>query len=508
MVLMLALVLGAQYMVWRGRSGVTVTAETLAGNPVDHYHAVGGSGNAVLVAHGFAANKELMKPWGYFLAERGFDTYILDEPGHGASHGPLPAWQGSGNDALGNNLRAIIDDLISRGQATAGHIALVGHSMGGAAVTQAALKDDRIKATVAISSAFGQLIPASRPVNLLSLAAEHDPAFMVQAVKTVATESDGGKGVMGKQYGAFAEGSARESEIIGGRNHITILYDQDVMTRTAGWIGQSLGLGEPQNTGAATFGWPWVWVALLGALGLVLAVGYLLAPPESRRSSSRSQSRVGLLAGLMMLAVAAFSAVLAVVYVRTPWPRVAVVDYLLPYFLIMAAVLLVLRLVGPHDYGYPLLDDQESLLMAVARGLGIFLAFAGAVGVVIHMNLANFIPSGARLVPLAAISVVYFLYFVQEEALKRAVAANAGAWASVLLGVAGKLIIVATWFGASALPNPQPFLPLIAPVILVLLILSELFSAVFTRWRHSAATIATVVALILGWAVAVTFPLV
>jgi pimeloyl-ACP methyl ester carboxylesterase len=505
MALMLAVVLGAQYMAWRGRSGVAVTSEMLAGNPVDHYHAVGGTGITVLVAHGFAANKEVMKPWGYYLAQRGFETYILDEPGHGASPKRLPAWRGDGDNALGENLRAVMDDLVGSKRATPGQIALVGHSMGGAAVTQAALADDRVKATVAISSAYGQEIPATRPGNLLSLAATNDPVSMVKAVTVLATRADSGKGELGKQSGSFAEGTARESDLIPGRNHLTILYDEAVMDRTARWIGQSLGAGEPKAANEAVFGWLWVWAALLGALGFVLAVGNLVAPAESRRGG-RNPSRVGFLAGLMMVAVAALSAVLATVYLRIPWPPLAVADYLLPYFLVMAAVMLLLRLVWPQDFGYPLTDEQN-VLMSLVRGLGVFLAFAGAVGVVVQMSLSNFIPAGARVVPLVTVSAVFFLYFVQEEALKRAVAANRGLWASVLLGLFGKVVVVGTWFGAMALPNPQPFLPLIAPVILALLVVTELFSALLARWRYSAVATATLTALVLGWTVAVTFPL-
>lgn len=503
LVVTLAVVLGAQFMARRERPSVAVTTEQIAGNPVERYTPIGSPAGVVIVAHGFAANRQLMSPWGYYLAQEGFETYIIDEPGHGASPSRLVG-PGAGNDALGGNLSAILDQLEKDGRIPGGKVALVGHSMGGAAVTAAALADPRFRATVAISSAYGKAVPADRPANLLSLAADRDPANMVKAVQALALQTDGGSGQLGKQYGSFGQGTARESVIVPGRNHLTIIYDQAVMGQTAQWIHSGFGTKPPTDEPAG-MPWNWVVVALVGALGVVIACGALLAPAGSQRAHA-GNVRVGFFTGLVTAAVAAFSAVLACVYVRLNFLHVAVADYLLPYFLVMALVFLILRLLWPRDFGFPLGFDK--LPSSVLRGIGIFLGFAGAVGPVIHMNLSNFMPTAARIFPIVVLAAGLWLYLVQEEALKRSVSADLGAWAGGLVGLISKALIVMTWLGATALPNPQTFLPLTVPVVAVLLVVLELFSYLFGLWRHSAATIAAFSALVLAWTMAVTLPLI
>ena len=489
MALLLAVVVAAQFMASRQRADVTVTRETIAGTPVEYYRGSAPPGYVAIVVHGYAGSKELMKPWGYYLARQGFETYVIDQPGHGDSTTPLPPWTSTGNNALGENLRQVISSLVESGRARPGAIALVGHSMGGTAVTTAAMADERVAATVALSSAYRAPLPADKPAKFLGLAAERDPAFMVEAVQAMSTQP-----------------GSREAGVIAGRNHITILYDAQVMARAAAWIGAGLGIKQAATNVDASFGWGWIAIALAGALGLVVAVGWFLAPAVQQRGA-RSNSRIGLLTGLVMVSVAALSAVLAVAYVRVPWLRMGVVDYLFPYFVVMALVLLVLRLLWPRDYGYPVASDSPANLGHTLRGLGVFLGLLGAVGSVVHTSLSNFMLNSPRVLPLVVLALAYWVYFAQEEGLKRAVAGSLGGWAAWVVGVAGKVVIVLTWLMASALPNPQPFLPLVVPVIAVVLVFLETTSQVLRQWRYSAAGSATFMALTLAWVTAATFPL-
>lgn len=505
--LLLAVVLGAQYMAWRERSAISVTTETVAGNPVDHFRPLGESQGVVIVAHGFASNKVMMRPWGYRLAAAGFDTYIIDEPGHGASRRALPDWQADGNEPLGANLSAIIDELVASKRAEPGRIALVGHSMGGAAVTQAALADDRVKATVAISSAYKKAIPAERPGNLLSLVAERDPASMVNAAVALAAQADGGKGQVDKFYGAFEKGTARQSAVIDGRNHISILYDAGAMDRTAAWIAASLGTGAgvTAGQGAPDYGWLWVGLALAAGMSLFFSMANLLSPPEVRRSA-RHLPRMSLVTAVAMVAVAAFVAVLGAAWFRIPWPKLAVTDYIMAYMLVLSLVLMALRLIWPRDYGFPVAAEPETDLGGLVRALVLLGVFVGVVGTVIHMNVANFVPSGSRVIMMIPLAIVLWLYGSQEEGLKRAVTNEFAPWAGVVVGVVAKLLIVVTWMGASALPNPQGFLPLMIPVVLPLFLLLEMVSYALNVWRYSPVGAAAFSSLVLAWSIAVTMP--
>lgn len=487
LVLMLAVVIGMQYVIGRVHADVVVSREQVAGNPTDRYAAVGKAQGTVVVAHGFAASKELMQYWGYALARQGFDTYLYDQPGHGEQVGTLPAWRGLENNALGENLRAIVAELIQTGRARPGNIALVGHSMGGATVVATGLVEAAVAATVAVSPAYSDSLPADKPVNLLSLVAERDPASIRMAAAQLAPQSE-----------------SRKRVDVADKNHVTILYDADVIDQASAWIHTAFGTKQPGPVGPVA-PWGYIVAALAGGLGALLAVASLLAPPEVR-TRTRSGS-LGFFTGAVTLAVAALSAVLAAVYLRTPWLGVAVIDYLLPYFGVAAVLLYVLRIVWPRDFSFTLTQGADSVAAAVMRGTGIGLAYLGAVVPVIHMNLAYHLLTVPRILPTLLFAVVLWLYFVQEEGLKRAVIGRWGPLSGLVLGLMGKLIVVATWLGASALPNPPVFLALTIPVTLVVLLMLELLAALLNLMRFSSATTATLNAIVLAWACGVSFPL-
>ncbi|MFZ5825994.1 MAG: alpha/beta hydrolase [Bacillota bacterium] len=487
LVLMLAVVVGTQYKIALDRIDVVVTQERLAGNPVDRYAAVGTAQGTVIVAHGFAASKELMQHWGYALARQGFDTYIFDQPGHGEQTTPLPAWRKLGENPLGANVRAMVAELIRTGRAQSGKVALIGHSMGGTAVVAAGIDDPAVAATVGISASYSESLPADRPVNLLSLVAERDPASIRAAAMNLAPQSE-----------------TRKTVNVARKNHLTILYDQEVLGQASAWIHQALGTKQSGPVGPVA-PWNWILAGLAGGLGAVLTVAGLLMPRQVR--SGGRQHSVGFMTGLVVLSVAALSAVLAAVYLRTPWVGVAVMDYLLPYFVVAAVVLWVLRQLWPRDFGFPLTQGADTLSSAVLRGFGIALAYLGAVVPVVHMNLTHHMPVEPRIVPLLLSALVLWAYFVQEEGLKRSVASQWGSFAGMLLGLATKLVIVGTWLGATALPNPPTFLTLTIPVTVTVLVVLEVLAAILGRMNYSAASIATLSSVVLAWAMATTFPL-
>ncbi|MFZ5817033.1 MAG: alpha/beta hydrolase [Bacillota bacterium] len=488
LVLMLAIVVGTQYMIAQERADVVVSHERLSGNPVDRYAAVGTPRGVVLVAHGFAASKKLMQPWGYALARQGFDVYIFDQPGHGEHPSSLQAWSGLSQNPLGANLRAMVAELIRTGRAQPGKVALVGHSMGGVTVLAAGLEESAVAATVTLSAAYSDPLPPDRPAHLLSLVAERDPGSIRATAAALAPQSE-----------------SRKTVDVPARNHITILYDQEVMDQVAAWIHRALGSQKPGPVGTAA-PWNWILLALAGGLGALLAVAWLLIPPEVR-TTGRVRP-LGFLTGLIALSVASLSAVLAAVYLRLPWVGVAVLDYLLPYFAVAAAVLYVLRWLWPRDFGFALTQGADTVESALVRGMGVALAYLGAVVPVIHMNLAYHMPTLPRLLPLMLSALILWLYFVQEEGLKRAVAAEWGSLGALVLGLLGKGVIIGTWLAATALPNPPTFLTLTVPVTVVVLAVLEVLSAILSRMRYSSAASATLNAVVLSWAMAVTFPLV
>lgn len=467
----------AQYMSWRGNSDVQVVHERVAGNPVDRYVPPAGPAGVVVVAHGFAANKTMMKQWGFLLARQGFDVYIYDQPGHGQHPQALPSSRAALSDnPLGKNLHAIADQLLREGRAEPGKLALIGHSMGSTTAVSAALQDQRLGPVIAISLGTSAL-PPDQPADLLLVAAERDTPAVLRGVQSL----------------------GRPVEMVDGRNHITVIFDQNVMSLAARWIHERFGTSAPV-VGTPNSPWLWIGLAMAGAVGLVLAVGYLLAPEES--GAGASPLPVHPLTALATMGVAAFSAVLAGAFVRVPGLGLAVADYLVVYFLVMAAVFGALRWVWPREFAFNLAPEGEPFILSLLRGIGLFLAYAGGIGVVIHMNLSYFVPSISRLLPLSILFLVTWAFLLQEEAMKQGM----NRWIAVFIGLLGRGIIMATWLGAAALPNPPAFLPITIPVAGTLLIGLELIGLVLRHWRFAAGSVATFQALVLAWSMAASFP--
>lgn len=432
-VLALAVVLGAQWMVARSQADLAVAEEVLAGSPALHVAAVGEPRGAVIVLHGFGGSKELMQHWGYALARRGFDAYIPDLPGHGAHTGPLAD--------PGAAAARLIDELVATGRAEPGRVGLLGHS------------------TAGLSPTSVDPLPAEAPANLLDYPAARNP--------------------LAAMYAWAADEAADR-------------------------LSQAFGAAPPE-TGPSPRPLGWLLLALAGGLGAMPAVAALVRP--NPRHGGRRQRGIGLATGLAAVAVSLLSAVLASVYLRLPWLDIAVLDYMVPYFLVAAAVLLLFRALWPREFGGLSIGGAETVLAALLRGLAVALAFLGALVPVIHQNVTYFVPTMPRILPLIAVGVVYWLYAVQEERLKRAVAGGPSP-GGFLLGLVAKLLMAATWVGAGVLPNPPASLPAVIPVALAVLVVMEALNCALAVLRFPAVSVALVNAVVIGWTAAVMLPLV
>jgi len=455
LVLTLAVVIGAQWLLARSHADVRVETERLAEAPVLHFAAVGEARGAVVVLHDLGGSKELMQCWGYGLARRGFDAYVPDLPGHGEQVAPLPQWEAGADAALGGWVNRLVAELLADGRAEPGKVGLLGQGLGADAALAAVQRQPAVAATI--------LVFPSEPGTTGS------PDRLVLA-----------------------------------GNPVPGLCDENALAQAAAWLHQQMGT-EPPAGSAAPSPLPWLLVSLAGGVG-ALAAASGLVQPRLARTGSRTRP-TGLAAGLVAVAVALLSAVLAAVYWRLPQLGVALLDYLLPYFLVAAAVLLLFRTLWPREFGVPLLQPGEPLPAAVMRGVAVALAFVGAVVPVIHLNVTHFLPNQPRLLPLAAATLVFWLYAVQVEGLKRAVAGGPSP-GGLALGLGAKLVMVATWVGAGVLPRPPALLAAVAPRLFGALVLLELVDWGLAAMRFSPVSIALTEAFILGWSAAVVLPLV
>ncbi len=209
--------------------------------PVDHFgppEAPSPPPPLVIVQHGFSANRQAMSAIARGLARNGFAVLAADFRGHGQN--PTPFNRGE----LATDIDQLITYAKTRPEVDAGRIALVGHSMGAAAVYDYALRHDDIAAVIPISgsSGGGDLV---QPRNALLMFASGDPErirSLERAAMSRLTRSAAGS--TPNAYGDVASGTGRRLIEVPGHDHVTILVSDDVVRHVVQWLRGTWPLPE------------------------------------------------------------------------------------------------------------------------------------------------------------------------------------------------------------------------------------------------------------------------
>ena len=98
-----------------------------AGKPVELFYTDWGTGNPVVLIHGWPLDHQMWEYQSVFLAKNGQRVITYDRRGFGKSSHP---WQGYDYDTLADDLKAVLDALDLR------NVTLVGFSMGGGEVAR------------------------------------------------------------------------------------------------------------------------------------------------------------------------------------------------------------------------------------------------------------------------------------------------------------------------------------------------------------------------------------
>jgi dienelactone hydrolase len=176
---------------------------------------------AVLASHGYINTREMQSPFAIELARRGFVVLAMDMVGHGYSDGAVKL--GPGQDLGGPAALRYLQSLPFVDKA---NIGLEGHSMGGIPIaTAAAAQPDSYKAIVFEGSTpafLGAKAPA-RINNLAVVFGQYDEfaplmwgvpkgSLVANSPKLAKAFGVPGPVLVGKIYGAVADGSARVLE--------------------------------------------------------------------------------------------------------------------------------------------------------------------------------------------------------------------------------------------------------------------------------------------------------
>ncbi|MCW6004019.1 alpha/beta hydrolase [Micromonospora sp. CPCC 205371] len=231
--------------------GVRSTHAHVAGVPVEVVRPVGGGVGrpAVVVAHGYAGSGRLMRPFADTLARRGYVVALPDLAGHAGNARPLGQ-----QDMLDRELAGIVRHVRCLSDVDAERVALLGHSMGAAAVVRAGAADRSIAATVAISlgdGAAAELRPG--PHRLLPIGGAREPA-VPQAIA-----------------GAAGAGVGRRADQVPLAEHVGVLYADMTHHETARWLDEALNHTPERKVIAAKQRVAAGGMSLAGTLLLVVA---------------------------------------------------------------------------------------------------------------------------------------------------------------------------------------------------------------------------------------------
>ncbi len=476
-----------------------ITNVAVGDTPATVYRpADGGPAPVVVIAHGFAGSRQLMQPFAITLARNGFLAVTFDFRGHGRNPRALT---GDVTEVEGAT-RTLLQELgrVARFARelprSDGRLALLGHSMASDVVVRYAQAHD-VAATVAVSMFAPSLEPAS-PRNLLVIVG----ALEANALKRVAREAvamaPGAPGAdavaENHTHGRHSAGTARSMVLADGVEHIGVLFSPEALAASRDWLDAVFGhpgTGDVANRG------PWIALLFAGIVALAWVAAALL-PRVAAPAVGGNRPWRRCWPALFGPAIAT---PLVLHLVQPRFLPVLVADYLAAHFalygLLTAAVLLWLTHRDPSAPGARVSWPALAIAALLVTGYGL-----GTVGLALDRFVMAFLPTPERGVLLAAMLAGTVPWALADEWLTRGPRAARGAYPAT------KLLLLAS-LGLAVALDPQRlfFLLIIAPAMVGVFVIFGLFS----RWsyRHTGHPLVAGLAnaLILAWALAVTFPL-
>jgi len=513
----------------RADNGLVRRIVVVDGVPLHEVRPVNASGPmpGVVVVHGYASSARLMYPFVDTLARSGYVVVLPDLTGHAANLRRM-----STLDLLQQDLDVALRHLRSLPSVAADRVALLGHSMGAAAVTRYATEHDGVPATVAISLRDATSLPsgAGRPRNLLLLygAAEFSrfPEAAGQALRLGYPD-----GRLAHTYGDPVSGTARRAVAVPGAEHISVLYMTPTHVEAIGWLDAVLRPGQAlSNTidprrrlvpaallllAFALGGYPLA--AVLFGRRLRYAQALPAVRPAAALPAVRPAAFAGGLAAALGLAVA-----LAEVAPTARLP-LAVGGYLAGFFAITGAGLFVVWRLARRPSNEPPAGSQADSLNGppagsqagppaehratshggrarLAAATVLFTAYAvAAVAVPLHLGLAHTAPAGPRWWLLAVVAAANVALLWTAEL----VSAGRGWRHAAVLAATVVALLAATVIGLA-----PGFLLLVLSLLAVLLAWQAAWAAVLRRQGAPPWAAAVAGGLLVAWPIATSLPLV
>ncbi len=475
-------------------AGLRTEAASVGETPVTVWRpAEAGPAPAVVVAHGFAGSRPLMRAFATTLARNGLIAVTFDFLGHGRHPLPLTG-DVTAEEGAERNLVEQTAEIVAFArdlEGADGRVALLGHSMAASVIARTAIEAAEVE-TVAAISMFARAVTATEPESMLVVAGEWE-AFLVEEARRVVRLFAGGDAELGVTYGDPGEGPARRGAVARNVEHIGVLYSPDAMVEARDWMAAVFA--RPHADYADARG-PYVLTLIFAAAALGWPASKLLpqvvTPPRGAGLRGRAFLRTAL--------PPAIATPLILTTFDVGVLPVIVGDYFAQHFLLYGALtgLLLLRETWDRPEGP---RARAGLLAAAAAAVAAWGLIA--IGRPIDAYVSNFTPTAAR-APLMLVMLCGTLpYFMADEWLTRGPGAPRWSYAAT------KLLFLASLALAIALDlSGLFFLIIMAPALALFFLVFGLISGWAYRATGHPFVGAFANALVFALAIAVTFPMV
>lgn len=494
--------------------GIVRRTETINGVPVEIFTPASAKGSlpAVLVAHGFSGNRQLMYGFGNTLARNGYAAALIDFAGHGANLNRLATSAGDAQSGvLAGDIDTVRNWLLQQPFVDPQRIAILGHSMGAGVVASYGSEHSDVPATIAVSLGnFGAQLPndAARPRNFLLLVGANEFPGFIQG-STAGLHAVYPQGNAGETYGDFANGTARRLVLVPGVEHITILFSHDTYREMLRWLDAALGVAAPDRALQfdARMGWVLLFYLASALAFLPLAQWVMRAfrfpVKDDAATPSVNPARVVLMSIM--------AAVLSIIVLRLGWIPYALVpltvgNYVGAFFLLVGVI------IGAYVWAQQrtapaaqaAITFQPATLQPLIPVL-ILTAYALITfGLPAHLAWNNFALVGDRAWIAAVLFVCCFLFFWADEMM---VARHSRRARLALYAITKVIVIVALLIAVFFLGAPG-FLLLLLPVMVALFAWFGLYSHWLYGLTRTPWAGALLNAAVFAWVTAATFALV
>ena len=451
-----------------------------------------GAGNgppAVLLVHGYTADRAGMSVLARRFANAGYGVLAIDVRGHGQNARPFARDTEGAN--LFEDLSAAAEWLRASSWVDGTRLAVVGHSMGASAALRFAERDVGVDAAILISGGAWLLGPL-RPPNALFIYADRDPKGIRDAADSISARLSGADG---GEVGSFDGRDAVRAVEMPGNDHTTILWSTAAAREMIAWLDASLGiedgpepdLSEPRALPVllATVLLPFTLVGIGLALGSVVPAWPVR---EEGRLAALGGLGLALLAALPLVSAAPLAAFLGL----------EVADVLAGLLFAAGRWLCA----GVELSGELLVPARAGALRSVVAG-GVGFAAVYALLAPIAGLAHDMTPGSARAFPFVALALLLFPFFLGFEHCVR----RGGTLASLGLGLAGRVLTLAV-IGLGVGLGVVPFVvTLLAVPLALVLLLGEVVAAAIHAAGGNRLASATFQAAFLAWMIASTMPL-